>query len=80
MINNRKGGPAIKMMTPNQIIEELNGIKAALNQMSIKGAENANCMLYAYQKCDVLINSINEVIKSKLENKEDQCIGDEAGE
>ena len=68
------------MMTPNQLIEELNSIKSALNQMSIKGAENANCMLFAYQKCDLLIASINEVLNNRLANKDDQNEGIEVGE
>ena len=68
------------MMAPNQLIEELNGIKSALNQMSIKGADNANYMLYAYQKCDLLIESINEVLNNRLANKDNQNEGVEAGE
>ena len=68
------------MMTPNQLIEELNGIKSALNQMNIKGIDNANCVLYAYQKCDLLIESINEVLNNRLANKDNQNEGVEAGE
>ena len=68
------------MMTPNQLIDELNSIKTALNQMSIKGADNANYMLYAYQKCDLLIESINEVLNNRLANKDNQNEGVEAGE
>ena len=68
------------MITPNEIIEELSRIKDALNQMEIKGAGNANCLLYAYQKCDGLIGSINEVIKSRSLIKENQNGAVEAGE
>ena len=68
------------MMAPNQLIDELNSIKSALNQMSIKGADNANYMLYAYQKCDMLIESSNEVLNNRLANKDNQNEGVEAGE
>ena len=68
------------MITPNQIVEELDNIKLALNRMEIKGADNANYLLYSFQKCDFLINAINEVIKETQAKKELQNGAVEAGE
>ena len=68
------------MITPNQIIEELGNIRTALNQLQIKGADNANYLLYSFQKCEFLIDSVTEVIKETQLNKELQNEGVEAGE
>lgn len=68
------------MITPNEIIEELEQIRSVLNQIEIKGADNANYLLFSYQRCSTLINSINEVIKSKSLIKENQNGVAEVGE
>lgn len=61
------------MIAPKEIIEEIKQIKDVINRIEFKGEQNANYILYTCQKCDMLINSINEVIKSHEES-------DEAGE
>lgn len=61
------------MIAPKEIIEEIKQIKDVINRIEFKGEQNANYVLYACQKCDMLINSINEVIKSHEES-------DKAGE
>lgn len=68
------------MITPNEIIEELEQIKSVLNQIEIKGTDNANYLLFSYQRCNSLITAINEVIKSRSLIKENQNGAVEAGE
>lgn len=68
------------MITPNEMIEDIERIKVALNQIEVKGAGNANCLLFAYQKCDALINSIDEIIKSRSLATENQNGAAEVGE
>lgn len=61
------------MIAPKEIVEEIKQIKDVINRIEFKGEQNANYVLYTCQKCDMLINSINEVINSHKES-------DEAGE
>lgn len=68
------------MITPNEIIEELEQIKSVLNQIEIKGTDNANYLLFSYQRCNSLITAIDEVIKSRSLIKENQNGAVEAGE
>ena len=68
------------MITPNEIVEELEQIKSVLNQIEIKGTDNANYLLFSYQRCNSLITAINEVIKSRSLIKENQNGAVEAGE
>lgn len=55
------------MISPKEIIEEINTIKDVINRIEIKGSQNANYVLYCCQKCDSLVEAINEAIKSKSE-------------
>lgn len=58
------------MITNKELVEELKTLKDVINRIEIKGEQNANFLLFTCQKCDSLINAINEVIKHE----------DEAGE
>lgn len=53
------------MITPNQMMDELRRIKSAADQIEIKGSANANFILYICQKCDFLIETLDEVLKEK---------------
>lgn len=61
------------MISPKEIIEEIKQIKDVVNRIEFKGEQNANFVLYTCQKCDMLVNAINEVIEKQKES-------DEAGE
>ena len=68
------------MITPSEMIEEVKRIKSAIEQIEIKGADNANFVLYSCQRCDFLINAVNETIKVTMEKQNNQNEGVEAGE
>lgn len=53
------------------IIEEMQLIKRAINQIEIKGEANANNLLFACQKLDMLISSISENA-----NKPNEMVGE----
>lgn len=61
------------MISPKEIIEEIKQIKDVVNRIEFKGEQNANFVLYTCQKCDMLVNAINEIIEKQKES-------DEAGE
>ena len=64
------------MISPNKIITELQNIREAVNRIEIKGEQNANYILFSCQKCDMLIEAINEIIK----NSQNQNESDKEGE
>lgn len=68
------------MMTPNDIISELKNIKEALNMLEIRGEQNANNLLFACQKCDALIKSVEQIIVDARARKEQNTEAVEAGE
>lgn len=53
------------------IIEEMQLIKRAINQIEIKGEANANNLLFACQKLDALISFVSENA-----NKQNEMVGE----
>lgn len=58
------------MITPKEIVEEIKQIKDVLNRIEIKGEQNANFLLFTCQKCDTIMNAINEVIDEHEKSNE----------
>lgn len=44
---------------------EVQKIREAINNITTKGAENASYVLYAHNKCNEIINSINALINEQ---------------
>ena len=61
------------MISPNEILNEIRSIKEAINRIEIKGEQNANYVLFSCQRCDILIDAINEVIKTRQNETEDKA-------
>ena len=61
------------MISPNEIVSEIRNIKEAINRIEIKGEQNANYVLFSCQKCDMLIDAINEVIKTRQNDSDDKA-------
>lgn len=53
------------MISPKEIVEEIKMLKDVINRIEIKGEQNANYVLFSCQKCDSLVEAINEVIKKE---------------
>lgn len=53
------------MISPKEIVEDIKTIKDVINRIEIKGEQNANYVLFSCQRCDALIEAINEVIKNE---------------
>ena len=68
------------MLSPNDIISELKLIKEAINMIEIRGEQNANNLLFACQKCDALIKSVEQIIVDARARKEQNTEAVEAGE
>ncbi len=68
------------MFSPNDIISELKLIKEAINMIEIRGEQNANNLLFACQKCDALIKSVEQIIADARARKEQNTEAVEAGE
>lgn len=54
-------------MSSKEIFDELKQIREAINRIEIKGAENANYVLFACQKCDGLMNTLGQAISEETE-------------
>ena len=59
---------------------ELSKIRTALNAIEVRGQQNASLLVYACEKCNDLINALNDVGKSMSQNDEEQAEGDVNGE
>lgn len=44
---------------------EVQKIREAINSLTVKGAENASLIAYAFNKCNDIIQAINDVIESQ---------------
>ena len=48
------------MLTLQDIINEIDKIREALDNIEVRGKNNATLLCYAYGKCDEIINGLNE--------------------
>lgn len=55
------------MIANKEIYEELRRIREAIDRVEIKGAENANYILFSCQKCDGLMEAIKQAINEETE-------------
>ncbi len=51
---------------------EVQKIREAINGLTVKGAENASLVVYAFNKCNDIIKAINEVIDRQQNPPEGQ--------
>lgn len=58
---------------------EVAKIREAINSLEIKGDSNASLIVYAVEKCNGLIRTINEACQPQASNDDNQN-GDEEGE
>lgn len=56
---------------------EVMKIREAINSLEVKGKQNASLIVYAFGKCDEIIEAINEISKEAGEKAADQN-GEEA--
>lgn len=56
---------------------EVQKIREAINSMTTKGAENASLIVYAVNKCNDIIQAINDVIDQQQNPPEDDQIGED---
>ena len=49
---------------------EVQKIREAINGLTVKGSENASLVVYAFNKCNDIINDLNKVIDESRSNQE----------
>lgn len=59
---------------------DLVDIRNTLNALEVKGAQNASLLVHACEKCNQMINTINEVSKELAKNQNDTKDGDDDAE
>lgn len=51
---------------------EVQKIREAVNNLTVKGSENASLVVYAVGKCNDIIQAINEIVEKQSASPEDQ--------
>lgn len=52
-------------------------IREAINQLEVKGKQNASLVVYAFNKCDEIIEAINSISRKTMESSQNGEAGDE---
>lgn len=72
------------MVTLGSLVNEITNIMKAVDLIEVKGHGNAAYVTYIYDKCNHLINEINEAAreieeKAREEQKENESVGEANG-
>lgn len=59
---------------------EVQNIREAIDSIEVKGAKNASFVVYAYNKCNDIINEINRIIGEQQTSPENGQNGEETFE